>query len=117
MNCFYHPQVVAISICKNCNKGLCGDCATDVGNGVACKGKCEEEVLAINAIVNQSKTAYQKTGRVHVGLAILFMVFGALIIVGALLSEEGNSAGLIFGALFTIMGVMYFSYGRKIQKP
>ena len=28
MNCFYHPDKVAVAQCSECNKGLCHECAT-----------------------------------------------------------------------------------------
>jgi len=36
MNCFYHPQVSAVGICKYCQKGLCTECAVDLGHGMGC---------------------------------------------------------------------------------
>ena len=48
MKCFNHEGVDAVAICKNCNKALCHACASDVGNGVACTGACEDEVRALN---------------------------------------------------------------------
>jgi inner membrane protein involved in colicin E2 resistance len=61
MNCFYHSQNPAVALCKNCSKGLCSECAIDQGYGVACKGRCEEEVKSIWQIIQRSKSAYQKT--------------------------------------------------------
>lgn len=34
MKCFYHSQADARGICKNCSKGLCEECAVDVGNAL-----------------------------------------------------------------------------------
>ena len=44
MNCFYHQDVSAIGICKSCSRGLCPDCAAEQTSGLACRGRCEEEV-------------------------------------------------------------------------
>ncbi len=117
MNCFYHPQTVAVAICKNCNKGLCSECASDVGNGIACKGKCESEVLAINAIINRSKTAYQKTGNVYIALSIPFGILGLLICFGSFLSKDKDATvgGSFFGFFFIVMSVIFFIYGRKFK--
>ena len=47
MNCFNHPDVPAVGICKACQKGLCKECAFDLGHGIACKNHREEvEVLS-----------------------------------------------------------------------
>jgi len=46
MNCFNHPDIPAVGICKVCHKGLCKGCAFDLGHGIACKNHREEvEVL------------------------------------------------------------------------
>ena len=115
MNCFYHPQVVTVAICKNCNKGLCADCTSDVGNGIACKGKCEAEVLAINAIINRSKTAFQKTGNVYIALSIPFGILGLLICFGSFVSEKKDAGAIFPGIFFIAMSVILFAYGRKFK--
>ena len=47
MNCFNHPGVPAVGVCKSCQKGLCKECAVDLGHGIACKNHREEvEVLS-----------------------------------------------------------------------
>lgn len=115
MNCFYHPQVGAVAICKNCNKGLCGDCAVDVENGMACKGRCEAEVLAINAIINRSKTAFQKTGNVYIALSIPFGILGLLVCFGSLVSQKKDSGAFLLGVFLIVMSVIFFVYGRKFK--
>lgn len=42
MNCFNHKERPAVGICKNCNRGLCVECAMDLGSGLGCEGKCQE---------------------------------------------------------------------------
>jgi hypothetical protein len=42
-------------MCKDCHKGLCEACAADVGNGLACKGKCERQVIATNEMIRQGQ--------------------------------------------------------------
>lgn len=56
MKCFVHDDQDAVGICKTCQKGVCRECAVDVGNGIACKGACEDEVRRINSVLDRSKT-------------------------------------------------------------
>jgi len=51
MNCFNHPSIPAIGMCKHCNKGLCADCASDLGHGLACRDKHEQEVEGIQVLM------------------------------------------------------------------
>jgi hypothetical protein len=50
MNCFNHRDRPAIGLCKACGKGLCGDCLTELPNGLACKGSCEKRADLLNCI-------------------------------------------------------------------
>lgn len=54
MNCFYHPSTVAIGTCKHCGKGLCADCANDLGHGLACRDKHEQEVEDAQTLFNNA---------------------------------------------------------------
>jgi hypothetical protein len=35
MKCYYHHEVDAVGLCKSCSKGICPECAFDVGGGLA----------------------------------------------------------------------------------
>jgi hypothetical protein len=65
MNCYYHPNVQSVGICKNCQKGLCVECAVDVGNGLACKNQCETAVLEINDIFQRTRNQYYRLGSMY----------------------------------------------------
>ena len=52
MHCFIHQDRNAVGCCKACGKGLCPDCAVDLGHGLSCKGPHEEVVQSHNAIIN-----------------------------------------------------------------
>lgn len=58
MNCYHHTSLPAIGICKTCFKALCPECAVDVGNGLACKGNCEEKVRELNELWERSAKIY-----------------------------------------------------------
>src|SRR5512145_1470441 len=84
MKCFNHPSKSAVAICKNCNKGLCSECAVDVGNGIACKGLCESEVIAINKIMQQGKKAYANTSKTYSQYSLLLALIGIAFIVSSI---------------------------------
>lgn len=114
MNCFYHPQTVAVAVCKNCSKGLCSDCAVDVGNGMACKNKCEPEVRAMNEIITRSKTAYQKTGNFAAAVGGLFIICGLLAVAAMFITRAPEL--LVVGSFTLIAGAILFLFGRKIKR-
>jgi hypothetical protein len=55
MRCYYHNASEAIGVCKFCHRGLCAKCASDVDDALACKGRCEKQVAAINRQQGQVK--------------------------------------------------------------
>ena len=82
MKCFNHSEKEAIVICKNCNKGLCKECAVEVDNGIACKDKCEEEVSFLNQMLQKNKGMYNKTAQslytayfIHLAMGVVFSGF------------------------------------------
>ena len=54
MRCFYHPQADAVGTCKHCHRGLCRDCASEREGGLACRGRCEGAVDAVNALIRRN---------------------------------------------------------------
>jgi hypothetical protein len=54
MRCFYHKDKDAVGSCKSCGKGLCVECAVDLGKGLACRGRCEESARAIIELVDRN---------------------------------------------------------------
>jgi len=120
MKCFYHPESDAVGICKACQKGLCPECAVDVGNGLACKEKCEDEVRAINEFAEKNKTLYQKAAGANYRNAVLYGLSAALFLVPGLFFVGKNNA---VSGLLIIMGIFFFlgslfSYisGRKLSQ-
>lgn len=65
MKCYSHNERDAVGICKNCSRGLCPDCAVDLVDGLACKGRCEEAVRGMNALVSQNVSARRRIAAEH----------------------------------------------------
>jgi hypothetical protein len=107
MKCFNHASVDAVSICKNCNKALCSECAVDTGHGIACKGECEADVMLLNMFFQQSKKSFLHGGKTYYQISIWAVLFGlALIISSRFLAKPGFV--LFIGVLFLIGAAYYF---------
>ena len=121
MNCFNHRDRPAIGLCKACLKGLCGDCITELRNGLACKGSCEDRVDMINRILD-SNSQVMSAARHQVrtgGMLSLLMAIGCSVFaVWAHFEMEGSFLPYFLGllAVFTFLtGV--FRLSRKEQYP
>jgi hypothetical protein len=113
MKCFYHPESDAVGVCKACSKGVCTECAVDVGNGLACKEQCEDEVRAVNAIIEKNKKAYQLIAGVLAILGIVVLLMG-LISSGIDSRERLVIDGSTFFGLFVLLiALLYYRSGRK----
>ncbi len=83
MVCFYHPDKPAIGICKHCQRGLCAECAAVVDDVLACKGRHENEVHALEQLANRTLvqsgrvvSAYLRNGIFYGLVGLLFAGFG-----------------------------------------
>jgi hypothetical protein len=116
MKCFYHPQIDAVAICKNCSKGICMDCVSDVGNGVACKGKCEAEVQAVNQMIQLGIKRRNIAGNYYKKITVLWILISLAAFVTSLLLWQGgrNGFGLIPIGVAALIGA--FFYGSMINK-
>ena len=118
MKCFYHPETDAVAICKNCSKGLCRECAVDVGNGIACKEKCEAEVKAIVELIERNKTVLQKTSGAYSRSAIVFALMGLLLLgTGSFVIIRGGDGGyflLIMGLIMILGAILAHTSGKKL---
>ena len=105
MRCFYHQDREAVGSCKSCGKGLCPDCAADVGKGLACRGRCEEDVRAVVALIDRNiKLSPQTTRLLESGrnsaftLTLQFACFSVLARLALVLA-----ARLVYGVNFGVM--------------
>ena len=116
MRCFHHEDREAVGTCKSCGKGLCRECAVDMGKGLACRGRCEQDVAGLIALIdaNVRSAATQKDLLGHVKRntyvsALLYLAIGGAFLVGCgafWRADDGPGAvGLGF------LGLVMFAYG------
>jgi hypothetical protein len=118
VHCFNHPEREALGVCKSCCKGLCADCAADLGHGIACRGTHEDRVEALNALVLRSQQVQSTAGRFkYVGPA-LPAVMGVLFLGYGYFWEGMHGFLFPLGAAFLVYGAIVFvanrrAYGRR----
>jgi len=54
MHCFTYHDVEAVGMCEACCKGLCAQCASDLGHRLACKREHEKVVESTNTLVSRN---------------------------------------------------------------
>lgn len=118
MKCFYHQQSDAVGICRNCSKGLCQECVVDVRNGIACKNRCENAVIAMNELIDRNKASYQKTSESYVRNAIIYGLLAFLFLVLGLIEINTPLIYFMFPAaiIFFLGAGFCYSTGKKLRK-
>jgi len=116
MKCFNHPDTDAVGICKNCNKGLCQDCLTEVENGIACTATCIYEVKQLNSLINRNKDSYNTASGAHQRNAYIYLSIGLVFIVWGYLMDGFFGFLTIMGAIFFIGAIFSFNNANKYKK-
>ena len=127
MECFNHNGVAAVAVCKNCFRGVCEDCAADVGNGIACRGACEPRVIEANEVQEVSKKIARRSEAIlmrsrmtYTVLATMMVVIGLVpILIGLLYLNQNIAFGavlIVVGAVFLFYAAFLFRTSRAIHK-
>jgi hypothetical protein len=125
MRCFNHQASEAVGLCKNCLKAICPDCLVDVGDGLACRGPCENEVRINNELMLRSRSAYKSAGSIYKGSAWALALFGVLVlglsfVVDRLAPPGARNVLYVFllagGALLLFCAVWYYFVGKGFTK-
>ncbi|MBK9923790.1 MAG: hypothetical protein IPP66_00735 [Anaerolineales bacterium] len=78
MNCYYHPDIPAIGLCKHCQRGLCSQCAALVDDSLACKDRHEEQVTALGQMTKQNILKSKRAGSDYIRNTIFYGIVGVL---------------------------------------
>jgi len=121
MECAEHTGRAAIGICRACMRGVCRECAAPQRLGLACRGRCEADVAALSATLEQSiRTAalsrgmVQQTPRLFVGLACVSLAVGLFVLgFGALLPHFQSIA--LLGLPFITIGLLVLAAVRRMR--
>ena len=123
MRCFYHQDKEAVGSCKSCGKGLCPDCAADVGKGLACRGQCEEDVRAVVALIDRNIKLSPQTARIlesgrkiRSSAATFNLVTGVIFVAWGITDTERFSFIIVLGVCFLAYGVFGLFQARRLAR-
>ncbi len=114
MLCFNHGANQAVAICKSCNRGLCTECAIPIGNGIACKGSCEQDVADLNSTLARNIHAVSRGSSAWSAAAGLYLLMGIVFVGWGWTSDLTGI--LIMGVGFVGYGVFTAVRGRDITQ-
>jgi hypothetical protein len=113
MSCFNHNDRSAVGICKACHKGICIECSTDVGGGLACKNECERKVKKLNSMIelNIDKGSRILNLNSPVSGVIFYLAAGLVFLYWGI--EESINFSIALGSLLIAYGI-YWSFRAYI---
>ena len=113
MKCFYHHDQDAVGVCRNCLKGICPQCAVEIGEGIACRDTCEEKAKDIAKLLSTNVNAHKglKTGR-FIG-PLFAMISGVIFIGWNWYCKDSLSFTGMLGITFFAIGVIQLIYNLK----
>jgi hypothetical protein len=76
--CYYHPDKPAVGLCKYCQRGLCADCAATAGDSLACKGLHEEQVRAVELLMQRNILQSKRVRSDYVRNTVFYGIVGIL---------------------------------------
>jgi len=121
MKCFYDTTQDAIGTCKSCGKGLSKEHAVDMGKGLACKGRCEEDVRKLIALIDSnvslsgtSENLVKGSGKTAYASSLFLLCAGAVFLAMGV-AREFDSFLTALGAIFLAYGVFSIVRARSIS--
>jgi hypothetical protein len=127
MHCYYHQDREAVGGCKSCGKGLCAECAVDLGKGLACRGRCEADAQAVIDLVQRNialaptytkmrESMRESTKTTRYSTAIFNLVIGAVFTLWGAVESERFALILVLGLCFIGYGCIGIFQARKLSK-
>ena len=118
MKCFYHRTDDAVAICKSCSRALCSGCAAEVEDGIACRGRCEENARLLSRLVSRSKRLTPMAGTPYLVLGLFLLILGLLSLVrGVTLEEEGRVNFVsVGGGVESVVGAYFLLLALRIRR-
>lgn len=113
MKCFNHNEIDATGQCKHCYKGLCSDCVTDLGHGLACKNMHETEVEGINDLISNSAKSYSSSKNSVFLSNLYLLLMGALFIWFGI---EKSKFLIAFGVMCILYWLLLLIYNTNLFK-
>ncbi len=88
-------------VCRNCGKGICPDCLTDTGNGVACANTC----------AGKMKTQRKKAIVVSAFAGSVLVIMGVVYGYQAYVKESWML--ILFSFFIIVMGILSMAKGAR----
>jgi hypothetical protein len=119
VKCFYDERQ-AVGVCKHCGRGICEESSSTVGKGLACQGRCEDEVKTLNELLTRQSKIYRRTAAVYWRYALVAGLFGLFSLGFGLLEQDYLDRMAVFfqiaGAIMLLGSGLGVYNGLKVRQ-
>ena len=118
MKCYHHQEVDAVGLFKNCHKGICPECSALVDGSIACTETCQEEVVALNQMLERGKKVYKNLGKQWGPSIVINGIGGAFFLGFGIYTFGRTSAWLLIGlgVIMMVGAAMSVIQGRRMNE-
>lgn len=113
MHCFNHLDTPAVGICRACSKGLCKDCATDLGHSLACKDKHIEVVESLNRLVTKNTEIQTINTKNRYLMPVFYGFTGLTFFLYGIFSKYPMGFATVLGAGFIVFAAFTLAISRQ----
>jgi len=122
MHCYNHAGREAVGTCKACCKGLCTECAVDLGFGLSCRGPHEQRVAEVEELISRNASVQRVAGRAKYAAPAFYLFMGAVFTGYGLLSSREMNFIVLLGVGFLVFGLYILvanlrAFGKAAPMP
>jgi hypothetical protein len=131
MKCYVHRPADAVGICRSCGRGLCPECAAEVGTALACRQRCEEDVRQLTETVRRqiqmmrpfgqtvatTATTYRIVRRLLLSIGVLVACLGGGLAVWEMTRLRPRAVDAVLELGLAAIGVLVVTVGSRLPIP
>src|SRR5688572_8048374 len=109
MKCFY-SDAEAVGTCKSCGRGLSRAFASEYPKGLACKGRCEDDVQSLIQLIDRNQkmaaasSSIVRTSPTSTAVSGFFFIFIGVVFIYFMWGNPRLQFGIFMGAGFVLYG-------------
>jgi len=116
VRCFNHTDRESIGICKACGKGICSECAVDLGYALSCHGDHEKRVASNEALVIRATRVQDTAGRIKYAAPVFFGFMGVFFAAWGFIQHGSDKYLAVMGFGFLGFALVLLFANQRIYR-
>lgn len=116
MHCYRHAPEPAVGVCRSCGRGVCTQCARDLGPSLACSDECAQRVNRNEALIANGEAGYRMARRGSFIAVVFPLLLGAMLLFFGLTEPHRFNALSAMGALLLLFAAAAWWRQRQLAR-